>query len=752
MHDNILVLSKNSKQQISLLYLFELLGKPILFLFTFLVIVVLTITKLLKHFTQKIFRQLKFFPDPTSSHLSPPPHPLLTLPYQTPFSKQLSLFPSAPHLFFPPLFLSFLAACILLFAYIFYLQIFKDLPDPHLLSTSLPSLSTKIYDRHGQLLYQIYRDENRTLIKLSDLPPHLIHATIASEDRSFYSHPGISLTGIARALYENTKCFTLHASCTTLQGGSTITQQLVKNAFLSPEKTLQRKLKEVVLALWTETIYSKDEILEFYFNYVPYGGTAYGIEEASQYYFGHSATSLNLSEAALLAGLPIAPTTFSPFSSHPYLAKIRQHQVLNKMANYGYLTEPELLQALSDSLSFRPPRTNIHAPHFVMYVQELLVERFGEDMVYRGGLEVVTSLDLQLQQMLETNIANELAKLQALRVGNGAGLILDPSSGEILAMVGSKNFFDPTNDGQVNLTLQARQPGSSIKPLTYTLAFMNGFTPASQINDSPICFTSPGSPPYCPKNYDNRFHGSLTLRTALASSYNIPAIKLLNTLGVENLVELGRSLGITTWNDSSRYGLALTLGGGEITMLELSSAYAAFANGGYYLAPHAILSVRNHATLPLHPQPAPKQVIPSNVAYQITSILSDNQARSPAFGLHSVLNVKGHEVAVKTGTSNDLRDNWTIGYTTNYLVATWVGNNDNTPMSSVASGITGASPIWQQTILTLLQDSPPHRFTVPSNLVQLNLSCTSPPRYEYFIPGTEPKNPCSPPAQEGQIL
>jgi penicillin-binding protein 1C len=743
------VLKSSSTKQIKPLQLLELLGKPILFLFTFLLLFVIAFPSLIKYFLRSLFNLLKSFPVPSfPAPFFSAPSPLLTLPYSSrPPSRPSKAYKAHPR---------FLVAALLFFSFIFilglalYQLVLRDLPNPALLSTSLPSLSTKIYDRHGRLLYRIYRDQNRTLISLSDLPPHLIKATIASEDKTFYRHPGISLSGIARAGRANFLCRLTNKSCTMLQGGSTLTQQLVKNAFLTPEKTLLRKLKEVALAIWTERIYSKDQILEFYFNYVPYGGTAYGVEAASHYYFAHSASKLSVGEASLLAGLPIAPTTFSPFSNYPYLAKIRQHQVLLSMRNLDFLSDQEYQQALSTPLSFHPPKDSLLAPHFVMYVQELLVKQFGEEMVYRGGLEVTTTLDLDHQATLENSIASELDKLRTLRVQNGAGLILDPQSGEILAMVGSRDFFDTDNDGQVNVTLRPRPPGSSIKPLTYALAFMHGYSPTSQIDDSPVCFRSQGSPDYCPTNYDNRFHGKLTLRTALASSYNIPAIKLLNTLGVENLVKLGLNLGIKSWEDSDRFGLALTLGGGEVTMLELAGAYTAFANNGLAVTPRALLTVDNHAALPTSPSPSAKPVIPSSVAYQITNILSDNHARSPAFGAASVLRIPGHQVAVKTGTSNDLRDNWTIGYTEDYLVATWVGNNDNTPMSTVASGITGASPIWQQTMQALLQDSPPHTFPLPDNLVQVNLSCSGNPRYEYFVKGTEPHPDCTP--SQGEIL
>jgi len=628
---------------------------------------------------------------------------------------------------------------------LFYLLILKDLPSVRLLSDSPPALTTKIYDRSGTLLYQIYKDENRSLVKLSDLPPHLIQATIAAEDKNFYHHFGIDPLGILRAATNN-------LTLGTTQGGSTLTQQLIKNTLLTPEKTFSRKLKELILSLLAEAHYSKEEILEMYFNQVPYGGTAYGIEQAAHSYLGKPAHDLTLAESAFLAGLPVSPTTLSPFGTTPYLAQIRQQQVLESMVKLNMITENEKVQAVNTPIHLISSNTQIRAPHFVMFVRDLLVKEYGEGIVSRGGLQVTTTLDLSIQEILQNQVTTELEKLSHLNVQNGAGMVVNPATGEILAMVGSRNFFDTSRDGQVNVTLQPRQPGSSIKPLTYTLAFMKGLSPSSTIDDSPICFKSQGSPDYCPKNYDGKFHGSVNLKTALASSYNIPAIKLLNSLGILNLIELARSMGITTWNDPSRFGLSLTLGGGEVKMYDLVQAYSVFANNGYKIQLNSILEVKdsNNNILPTTHDPLPKvQVIPESIAFQINSVLSDNFARSPAFGFNSVLNIKNHTVAVKTGTTNNLRDNWTIGYTPSYLVATWVGNNDNSSMSSVASGITGASPIWSRTITELLKEQPNSPFPQPSTIVKALVSC-EPKRYDYFVKGTEPKIDCSLPP--GQIL
>lgn len=732
---------RHQKSQLSFAKALEYIGRPAFFLFTIILVFVLSLLQLITKYLQ---------------HFRLPRLSLPSLrPLKLPHLPSLPKLPT-PHLVIPrvkPIFVfGSLVGVILTLS--FYYYILKDLPSISLLRDNPPALSTKILDRHGTLLYQIYKDENRSLITLASLPTHIIHATLAAEDKNFYSHPGIDLSGITRAALNNFVCtFNLQPCTSSLQGGSTITQQLIKNTLLTPERTLTRKLKEIILALQAEQTYSKDEILEMYLNQVPYGGTAYGIEEASRQYLGKSITETTLAEAAFLAGLPVSPTTLSPFGTTPYLAKIRQQQVLERMVGLNFITENEKIKAVETPLNLKANNSQILAPHFVMYVRSLLSLEYGEAQLSQGGLTVTTTLDLDLHSQLQTEINQELAKLAKLNVGNGAGLITNPQTGEILAMVGSRDFFDTTHDGQVNLTLSPRQPGSSIKPLTYALAFMRGQNPSNTIEDAPICFRQVGSPDYCPKNYDGRFHGTVTLKTALASSYNIPAIKLLNGLGVNNLVEFARSLGITTWNDPSRYGLALTLGGGEVTMLDLAQAYGVFATNGYKVPLTPILEVKdaNNKSLLKTPSPSPKtQVIPESVAFQINQILSDNLARSPAFGYNSVLNIKNKTVAVKTGTTNNLRDNWTIGYTPNYLVATWVGNNDNSPMSQVVSGITGASPIWSRTMQGLLANHPDTPFTKPESIVRARSSCEG-PYYDYFIRGQEPKLNCELP-DTGQIL
>lgn len=629
-----------------------------------------------------------------------------------------------------------------------YTEIFKDLPNPEELEHRPLPVSTRILDRNGNVLYRIYEDENRTIVPLGEIPISLIQATIAIEDQDFYNHHGFSVRGIIRAFISNQQG-------KSVQGGSTLTQQLVKNRLLSPERTFQRKIKELILAILVENTYSKNQILEMYLNQAPYGGSTYGIEEASQKFFGKSATFLTLSESALLAGLPASPTTFSPYGSNPELAKTRQIEVLRRMAEEGFITWEDANAAAAEELVITPRGVEIEAPHFVMYVRSLLADRYGENLVANGGLIVTTTLDLATQKSAQQIVSSEVEKIEHLRVSNGAALVTQPKTGEILAMVGSVDYFDFEQDGQVNVTLRPRQPGSSIKPLTYALAFEAGKKPSDYIQDTAITYTAEGSPPYSPKNYDGKYHGRVTLRESLASSYNIPAVKLLAELGVSHMLSKAPEFGISTWDDPRRFGLSLTLGGGEVLLTEMAELYGTFANEGKHTFLNPIIEVKTYDGDVLYQNNCvlkgscqSEKVITAAVAYQITDILKDNTARTPAFGPQSTLVIPNQEVAVKTGTTNNLRDNWTIGYTSDRLVAVWVGNNDNTSMSYVASGITGASPIWNKIIRTQLNEENPHVFTVPESITLAEV-CTQtsigPRKYtEAFILGTTIEPKCTP--------
>ena len=641
---------------------------------------------------------------------------------------------------------------IIVFGVLFYFFLLKDLPSPTRLSSpSLPQ-STRIFDRNGKLLYSIYGKKNQTFIPLSQIPKTLREATIAIEDKDFYRHGAIDARGILRAFIS----IVFHRQ---IQGGSTITQQLVKNSLLTPERTILRKIKEVILSFATETIYPKDKILEMYLNQVPYGGTAWGVEAAAETYFGKKAKDLNLAENALLAGLPEAPTTFSPFGAHPELAKKRQEEVLRKMSEQKYITKTDMEKTIRQPLVFKQFATDIKAPHFVLYVKDLLVKKYGERLVEEGGLKVKTSLDLEIQDFAQKTVVSEVAKLKDYHTENGGALLTNPKTGEILAMVGSKDYFDTKIDGNVNITLALRQPGSAIKPINYALGLIKGYTAATPFVDQKICFPNPGQATYCPVNYDGKWHGAVQMRFALGNSINIPAIKMLKVNGVEALIATASAMGISTFQSPDRYGLSLTLGGGEVTMLDMATVFGVFANQGFRVDLHPILKIADSQgkTLeeykPVQSVIFGKKVIPSSVSYIISHILLDNNAREMAFGASSQLQIGSQPVSVKTGTTNDFRDNWTIGYTPSILVAVWVGNNDNSPMGGLVSGVTGAAPIWHKIMAHLLEGKPPVWPPKPTDVIGKIICSTSgllpppertpdrcPTRFEYFIAGTEPKS------------
>jgi len=651
-----------------------------------------------------------------------------------------------------------------------YLFIFRDLPSPTKLhQADAFAASTRIFDRNGNLLFEIYTERNRTPVSLNQLPDFVKQAHIAVEDKNFYRHHGFASEGMLRASIN-----TLFRK--KLQGGSTITQQLVKTALLTPERTLKRKIREAILTILTELFYSKDQILEMYLNHVPYGGTAWGIEAAAQTYFGKSAQNLSLGEAVLLAGLPAAPTRYSPFGANPELAKQRQELVLSRMVEEGYINNKEAEITKTESLKLMPAKTDIKAPHFVLWVKELLVEKYGEQLVEKGGFRVTTTLDLDLQEYAQATLAAEIAGLEKMRVGNGAALITNPKTGEILSMVGSRNYFDTEHDGNVNVTIRPRQPGSSIKPINYAAALETGkLNPASLILDIPTCFSVTGQPPYCPRNYDNTFHGPVQVRFALGNSYNIPAVKTLSLNSVETMVATASAMGITGWKDPNLYGLSLTLGGGEVRMLDMAVAFGVFANAGIKVPLQAILKVEDqHGKILENYQPEetqnlveklnqgqsnpggenkeqqPARVLSRETAYLISHILLDNNARTTAFGSSSQLVIPNKVVSVKTGTTNDLRDNWTIGYTPSRLVSVWVGNNDNTPMHPyLVSGVTGAAPIWHKLMTKTLEQQKAEWPEKPEGIIGLNICVLSgllpnpdnpcQTRHEFFIKGFTPQ-------------
>jgi len=625
----------------------------------------------------------------------------------------------------------------------------KDLPSPDKIVRQ-EGFSTKIYDRNEELLYDVFSNQKRTPVNLDEVPQHLKNATIAIEDKNFYKHQGFDLFGMVRGL---SRIFTRGYA----QGGSTLTQQLVKNSLLTSQRTITRKLKEFILTVQIENRYSKDEILQMYFNEVPYGGTAYGVEAAAETYFGKKVADLNLVESAVLAGLPQRPTVYSPFSDDPTAYITRTTQVLRRMREDSYITQDQEQEAVGqlDKIDFADKGVSFKAPHFVMYVKKQLEDRYGENLVENGGLRVYTTLDLELQEKAQEAVSQEIEKLEYLNITNGASLAIDPNNGEILAMVGSKNYNDPDYDGKVNVTLSLRQPGSAIKPVTYVTAFKKGYTPATLLMDTPTTFPGGvGQPDYKPVNYDGEFHGPMQIRYALGNSINIPAVKMLAKVGVKEMLETAYQMGFSTLEPTNenlkRFGLSVTLGGGDVKLLDLVSAYAAFANGGLKTEPISILKVtdKEGKVLYEHKPVSGKRVLTEEQSFLISHILSDNSARLLTFGENSALVVPGRNVAVKTGTTNDKRDNWTVGWTPQVVIGVWVGNNDNSEMKAVASGVSGAAPIWRRTIQAALSGKPNVGFIAPSGIVTAEIDQVSgfrahdgyPSRVEYFAKGTEPQN------------
>jgi penicillin-binding protein 1C len=632
-----------------------------------------------------------------------------------------------------------------------------DLPTLETLPERLAAPSSTLLDRNGRLLYEVI-DPNgggHAPVPLDRIPAACQAATIQVEDANYYAHPGVDLVGILRALWINLR------GGETLAGGSTITQQVARNLLLDPEEaaeqTMTRKLREAILAWRLARRYSKDEVLALYLNQTYYGNLAYGIEAAARAYFGKTAADLDLAECAMLAGLPQAPALFSPLID-PAAGQGKQALVLDLMVKGGVITPEEAERAKEEPLAYAATPFPIQAPHFVSWVWSRLEAQLGQDVVRAGGLVVTTTLDLDLQQAGESILRRHLARLQrataegpARNVHNGGLVTLDPRRGEVLAMVGSPDYFDASIAGAVNAALAPRQPGSALKPFTYAIAFNQPepWTPATVLLDVRTAFPTAEGDPYVPLNYDRTFHGPVPIRQALASSYNVPAVKALQHVGLDSLVKLMRDLGISTFEEADRFGLALTLGGGEVRLLELTAAYGALANGGGRVEPTVILAVEGPAGSrygAYGPRGGPSSpVIDPRVAWLITDILSDDAARAPSFGRGSVLRLS-RPAAVKTGTTTDWRDNWTVGYTPDLVTGVWVGNADNRPMEQV-SGISGAGPIWHDFMETALLGRPPLAFSRPEGLIQGEVCAMSgklptewcPHRsIEWFIEGTVP--------------
>ncbi len=630
-----------------------------------------------------------------------------------------------------------------------YQGLIAGLPDPGQLLARASASTTKIYDRQGRLLYEIYdpRAGARTRLPLEEIPLYLRQATVAIEDATFYDNSGIEPKAILRAAFQNTQAGEI------VSGGSTLTQQVARLILLSPQereqRTLTRKLREAALAVQLARTWDKDAILETYLNEVYYGEMAYGVEAAARVYFGVHARDLDLAQCALLAGLPQAPAVYDPLVNVA-AAKARQELVLQAMVRHGFISQLEADLAHAEPLHLTGHTGDLTAPHFVSYVRGQLETAFGADALLAGGYTVTTTLDLDLQRLAEATVARHRERLALRGATNAALMAVDPASGEILALAGSADYADAAISGAVNVVTSPRQPGSAMKPILFAAAFAQGWTPADVLYDVRTALTLEEDDVYLPANYDNVFHGPVTLRDTLANSYNLPAVLLQREIGTESLLALAHDLGLSSLpDDPDRFGLSLTLGSGEVTLLELTAAYAAFANAGTWHAPRAILTTTHPQHTAHLSQPISITLLSPQVTFLLTAILADNAARTPTFGPDSPLHLS-RPAAVKTGTTSDWRDAWTVGYTPDLVVGVWVGNADGSPMTRI-SGVTGAAPIWHDFMKAALRDRPVRDFSTPEGLTRRAICPVSGklagphcphPRLEWFIPGTEPSEQC----------
>jgi penicillin-binding protein 1C len=620
----------------------------------------------------------------------------------------------------------------------------RQLPTPDRLLERSYELSTRFYDKDGELIYEVFGEKNRTLVLLEEIDESVLHATLATEDSNFYQHSGFSLRGYARAV-KNT------LTGQGLQGGSTLTQQVIKNTLLSQERTVTRKIKEFILSLQLEGRYSKDEILQMYLNESPYGGQNYGIYSASKAYFNKDPKELSIAESAYLAGLPQSPTRYSPFGASPQAGLDRKDYVLYLMnvrgwadekGDYHYLSDEDYEAAKEEELVFDTAKVAFKAPHFIFYTKQKLVEMFGEEVVEQGGLQVTTSLDSALQEKAEEIVLEEVTAAEYMNVWNGSLVALDAKTSQVRAMVGSKDYnLDPQPEGctsgkagdegckfdpYVNVSTSLRQPGSAIKPITYATMLSQGYTAATPLIDVPTKFKgATPDKPYEPENYDGEFRGPMSVRRSLANSINVSAVKALQIVGIDNMIKTAEKMGISSFNERERYGLAITLGGVETQLVELTGAFNVFAAKGLYREPTPIVEVKDSAGNILYKwqDTGGDRALDEKVAFLISDILSDDGARSAVFGLGGLLNIPGNRVAVKTGTTDDKRDNYAVGYTNDFTVGVWVGNNNNAAMNPyVASGITGATPIWNKFFKVYLADQEePAKFEVPEGVTKMEV-------------------------------
>ena len=651
----------------------------------------------------------------------------------------------------PTKFIMALIAVFVILPAFFITFITRDLPSPNNITRNA-QYSSSVLDRNDRVIYQIYDDKNIIPVELEKVPKELIDATIAIEDKNFYKHKGFSLWGIFRSLIKNIVFRRIEG------GGSTLTQQLIKNSLLSTEQTMIRKAKELILAVELERRYTKDEILEMYLNQTPYGGTAWGVESAAEYYFGKHVEELGLTESAILAGLPQSPSIYSPYIGEKDAYIERTKQVLRRMREDKYITREQEEASLErlPKIKFDKKRAMFPAPHFIFYLKDTLDKNLSNNSLYQKGLVIKSTLDLKLQRKVEKIVSEEIGQTKGLNISNAAVVVMDPKTGEILAMVGSVDF-DNAKFGKFNAALGLRQPGSALKPFTYALALENGYTPSTPIMDVKTEFTSgqPTDKPYTPENYDGKDHGPVQLRMALGSSINVTAVKVLSRVGIKNLLETLYDAGLTTLAPTSenlnKFGLSLTLGGGEVRLIDLVAGYSAFANQGVATQLKSIREVRDYKGRLIYKakKPLQKQIFTPEVSFIISHILTDNNARLLSFGENNYLNIWGKTVAAKTGTTDDKRDNWTVGYTNDLVVGVWVGNNDNEPMSKeLASGVSGAAPIWRRIFLSAFElGYKDGIMSKPDKVKALEVDAFfgglpkegMPIRSEYFLGDTEPK-------------
>lgn len=665
----------------------------------------------------------------------------------------------------------FLIFCLFILGLFFYYT--YNLPRPEAFTQTPFIQSTKIYDRTGKvLLYDIYGEEKREIVPFDKISDNVKHAVLASEDSRFYQHSGIDFESIARSLLVGLKLQPVG------HGASTITQQLVKSVYLSPQQTIARKVREIVLSIELEKKYSKDQIFDWYLNKIPFGSNTYGIEAAAQNYFNKSASDLSIAQAATLTALIPAPSYYSPYGSHKNLLLQRKDYILSRMQQLGYITDKELEEAKKEVITFSDNGASIKAPHFVMYVKQYLEDKYGEDFLKEKGLKVYTSLDWDLQNYAEEVVKEADKNNTQFDANNTAMVVIDPKTGEILSLIGSKDYFGKSYpegcDGKSNgsclfdpkydvATMGYRQPGSSFKPFVYATAFKDGYTPETVLWDvktefNPNCPTDAtgdkdpmGNNCYHPQNYDGKYRGTVSLRSSLAQSLNIPSVQLLYLAGLQDSIQTAQDFGITTLNDPDRYGLSLVLGGGEVTLLEMTSAYGVFASEGFRTDPVSILRIEDSNGNVLEKNTKePTKVLDTQVARQINDVLSDNNARAPMFGENNALHFSNYQVAAKTGTTQYFNDAWTMGYSPFAVVGVWVGNNDNSSTNK-KTGIGLAAPIWRKVMEKLLTTHPVENFTKPDPIENKNpillgqLPSDNPPHsILYYI---DRNNPLGPPPQ-----